>query len=739
MDIVKFTSTIENIVEKYDLSSIVSSLKDEYSISKSSKLSEEIVAMQEDGRTLKLGIIGRVKSGKSSLINALIFDGKDILPKAATPMTAALTILKYGENLEAEVDFFSKDDIDDIKTNYDRYNKIYKEMVEAEFEKLLKIKSRLNKVLDKDKDEIRKRAENIAAREIKNNQALSAAYDQFERVSRSGVKLSDIEKNRNITASSMEELNKKLYDFVGANGKYMPFTKSVTLKINEDSLKDIEIIDTPGVNDPVVSREERTKQLLKTCDVVLIVSPSGQFLSAEDTNLLDRITQKEGIREIYIVASQVDNQLFGSEKTKGDGRLPAVLSNISSTLSSQQRSVLNSFKNSHQEVGSALDALMNNSVMLSSAVAFSMLKNYDDKSSWDENTKHVWGNLTTHYQEFFDNEETALLNLSRLAGIDNISGIIANIKSKKDEILEQRKSEFISVRKDNLLKYQKAIKDQINATIQKIKLTDINDIKAQSEEMQRIKSKAIEAVDDKYADKLVDFELNIKEVLFGKVDRYFKKLADDVEQSEGSETESYQVSTSKWWNPFSWGSSETRYNTYTTVKAGFVRNSIDEVITAVESLTEIEYKQNIANLKKELLNILVSTARDVAGDDALDPAIISRTIRSVIASVEYPNISYSDDFPKELKKSGTLKGYDAEQFLEAASEYARSLKGRVKQDIKSSVDILIKSFKNQNIAENIFAKYDDEIKALLSDIENKEQALDRYEIIIKELDSATAK
>ncbi|WP_249963303.1 dynamin family protein [Histophilus somni] len=63
---------------------------------------------RDDKKLLRIGIVGRVKAGKSSLLNALVFDGEDVLPKAATPMTAALTIMKYNQagNACAEVDFF---------------------------------------------------------------------------------------------------------------------------------------------------------------------------------------------------------------------------------------------------------------------------------------------------------------------------------------------------------------------------------------------------------------------------------------------------------------------------------------------------------------------------------------------------------------------------------------------------------------------------------------------------------
>ena len=62
-----------------------------------------------------------MKAGKSSLLNALIFDGDPVLPKAATPMTAALTELSYGDSFSAEVSFFSDDDRKKIKAAYEEY------------------------------------------------------------------------------------------------------------------------------------------------------------------------------------------------------------------------------------------------------------------------------------------------------------------------------------------------------------------------------------------------------------------------------------------------------------------------------------------------------------------------------------------------------------------------------------------------------------------------------------------
>lgn len=115
---------------------------------------------------------------------------------------------------------------------------------------------------------------------------------------------------------------------MGADGKYMPYTKAVRISLNNPNLKDLEVIDTPGVNDPIASREERTKALLKDCDVVFIISPSNQFLTDSDMSLFDRVSHKEGLQEIYFVASQADSAVLSmSEVEKSNQHLPTAFEN----------------------------------------------------------------------------------------------------------------------------------------------------------------------------------------------------------------------------------------------------------------------------------------------------------------------------------------------------------------------------------------------------------------------------
>lgn len=88
----------------------------------SGNLGQKLESIMQDGRLLRLGIVGEVKAGKSSFLNALLFDGRDILPKAPTPMTAALTRISYSESPNAKVVFYNANDWDIIEQNSHRYD-----------------------------------------------------------------------------------------------------------------------------------------------------------------------------------------------------------------------------------------------------------------------------------------------------------------------------------------------------------------------------------------------------------------------------------------------------------------------------------------------------------------------------------------------------------------------------------------------------------------------------------------
>jgi hypothetical protein len=69
----------------------------------------------QDELHLSIGIMGQVKAGKSSFLNALLFDGQSILPEAATPKTANLTRITWGETPTLTVTFYTPTEWSEIE------------------------------------------------------------------------------------------------------------------------------------------------------------------------------------------------------------------------------------------------------------------------------------------------------------------------------------------------------------------------------------------------------------------------------------------------------------------------------------------------------------------------------------------------------------------------------------------------------------------------------------------------
>ena len=63
----------------------------------------------------------------------------------------------------------------------------------------------------------------------------------------------------------IRDLQDILADYVGVDGRYTSVVKSLTIRLKDERLKDLRIVDTPGINDPIQSREYKTREFLREC------------------------------------------------------------------------------------------------------------------------------------------------------------------------------------------------------------------------------------------------------------------------------------------------------------------------------------------------------------------------------------------------------------------------------------------------------------------------------------------
>ena len=749
MDIIQLNNQIEEFVNKNNFSHDALALKQEHAIQKSEEWQRVLDSFAEQGRVLRIGIIGRVKAGKSSMLNALLFNGNDILPKAATPMTAALTIMEYSENVSAEVDFFTQQDIDEIKVKYDLFQKALDSKVkEKELENAERIKRKkgVNSLSAEEQQECRNKAKSQAEREMKDDPSF-ASYDQYCRIKESGKSLSDLEQYRTISAGSVEELmNGVLNQFVGSSGAFMPFTKSVTLHIPEKGLQGLQIIDTPGINDPVTSRGERTNQLLQHCDVVLIVSPSGQFLSSEDTDLMHQVTTKEGTQQAYLIASQVDNQLFGSE-SQGLSDPIHVLERISDNLTKHARNVLAKQVQEYPSMKVAADKLSKNNVICSSSVAISLQQRFDEQHTWDANLQHVWRNLNQKFPDVFSHEELAKNALNQLANIHQIHQIVSEVTANKEQILAQRRIDFENGKRTTLQGYLKAWAERINEQIHQIQHADVDELRKQEAELKKQQATIDANVGGVYDDLISDIKLNLSKQLKDKLKSEMRRFDSVSDNAQGSETEYYEEEyeveirgtsllgrlRDKIRGPKRETRTRTESYSYTTVKAKPIRRAIEEIRSNLEDELGHLSESYSQAWKKKIYSQVVSALRETMGDGELDVNIIARAVKNVLARIPEASFKLEDDIPKSLKKTGKLIGYEAESFIDDAEDYISNLKDVVNKDISAYMTTLVSNLKKIDLAKELTADLENNLKQLLSEIENKEASLFNYRGIQKEL------
>ncbi len=216
-----------------------------------------------DSDVLTIGVIGQMKCGKSTFLNSFVFED-DILPSATTPMTAALSVITYGEKEKIVAEFYNGDEWAEMRLQADR------DLSEASGNSLLESK-------------------------------IKAAKELVSKSSKLGDQLPELLKK-----GSQEDTFGNLIDYVGAEGKYVAITKVVTIYYPKDYLKGVEIVDTPGFNDPIVSREERTNEFLKKADVVLMMLYAGRPFDATDRDIIFKNVRQCGIGKVIIGINKYD-------------------------------------------------------------------------------------------------------------------------------------------------------------------------------------------------------------------------------------------------------------------------------------------------------------------------------------------------------------------------------------------------------------------------------------------------
>ncbi|MFT2765792.1 dynamin family protein [Helicobacter pylori] len=770
-ELIQKSALIEKTLKEQGLQERAGPFISENAVIKTEELEKTLKELQDTNRDLKVGIIGRVKAGKSSLLNALIFEGVEVLPKAATPMTASLTILKYANTLSTEVEFYSPKDILELKNEHERYVREFNRIVGEEVKKQKEKQSLSNRakegfkkignMLGRNKsteeaskervlsdEEISEKARKIAKNELEKDTKLVSSHDQYEKIKKSGS-LNTETLDPCIQANSLQELNQKLLQFVGADGKYMPYTKAVQISLNNPNLKDLEVIDTPGVNDPIVSREEHTKALLKDCDVVFIVSLSNQFLTDSDMDLFDRVSNKEGLQEIYFVASQADSTVGSmSEVEKSNQHLPTALENAQKALSSQLNNIMGKLIQKYPNQQEIFKKAIKNGVILTSGACFSMYKDFKNQASWERNKKteeyhNALRNLTNAYPDAFSSDNKSKESLLFLSNMGAIEERLEKAAKEKEKIISQKWQDYAQSQAKNLHNLITQLLQDLEDEKKRVKNADISAIKEQIKAYQNLSNEIETGFDGVYEEFILHFIKNTRDGLNETLTKAIRTAKTHSREEKKEERYIERVKQGGLFGSFKrnflwWADDDAGYNKVerirATIKAGAVLDYLTEMHERCESALNDSANSFKVVFRKELYAKVFKQLREIISDDLIDEVAFKKSVMAVLDSIEFKEFDYTDKLPSEMRvQTGDLKGDKANAFIQSVEMHVRNFKAETKKDVKGYIQGLRESLEKQNFASDTLQKLKENMQNLQNQAQNKVQSIAQLDAQIKAL------
>ena len=686
-------------------------------------------------RELRIAVVGQVKAGKSSFLNSLLFNGEEILPKAITPKTAALTIIKHGEKLRAEVEFYDSTEWQNILNNEQNYH----QWIENERDRILNEQDGdNNRTPHRKKISFEKLSDDYFRGKVP--EIYASAHELVNMVNDRKIKTElYLGTKTAFEAETTSELSDQLNDYVGANGRYTPLVKCSFLYYNLPQLDGVEVVDTPGLNDPVLSRGQLTKKFLAKCDVAFLLSYANQFLDQSDMNLLHEQLPEAGIKDVIVAGSKFDLLLKG-ERRKHDS-IVKLLDNLEGSLRDRAKGEFNrrlqnaSRDHERNMYSSILHSFEKVPVQFISAMSYAASQHYDNPS---DEEKRLIDELNSLYPDSVEFDSETLLEFSNLGSNSSIQSTFNEKRSQKKRILAEKMDSFLAGQQEGLLRIREEIKKEALRGKERLQNGDIHALEERAKQINsRLKGgqgkielafeEGISGIKKKLSLLLTDMK---------EISTRFSRLDIKSEQK----VEYYEVSTSSWYNPFSWGSSETRSRTITYRYADTHEaiNKVEEYVIASEKQLKKTICELIdtAALKKDILEAVMKLF-DLGDPDFDADNTIIIPVRIALAKIMVPDVELGDaDYTKEITSKFSSGRVDENQVeaLRAAQRSAitavfKKFEATVSKESSRVITCLEKTQRDFTV---------DLVKDIIADLDNLKKQLKERELTLNRYDELLA-
>ncbi|HHB94845.1 MAG TPA: hypothetical protein ENK88_06845, partial [Campylobacterales bacterium] len=218
-----------------------------------------------ESQEFSIGVTGIMKAGKSTMMNALL--QQEVLGTAIRPETANLSIIKKGQD-KAKVYFWSQDE----------WKKIKKLALDEQGKEFVLVSEKLN------------------------------GFSKYIGLGEKEI--------------AIEELD--YYTSARKSEGLCNLVKEVELKLPLEFLDmGVSLVDTPGIDDPIVQREIITKEYLGSCSAILHLMNAKQSATQKDIEFIGDALLDQGVSSLLVVITRVDT--LGNSKEEIDQKLISII------------------------------------------------------------------------------------------------------------------------------------------------------------------------------------------------------------------------------------------------------------------------------------------------------------------------------------------------------------------------------------------------------------------------------
>lgn len=655
---------------------------------------------------LNIAIMGQVKAGKSSFLNTLLFNGKSILPEAATPKTANLTRISYAEKPRLEVDFFSETDW--------------------------------------------KLVQNFANSDNQDDDT-KIAKEQVAMIQQAGINpLEIIQKGTHIQETeNLDDIMAVLNDYAGNDGKYTALVKMIRLYLPLPELQGYNIIDTPGMNDPVISRTQRTKEEMSNSDVVFFLSHSNGFLDASDIDLLTSQLPEAGVKRLVLIVSQYDSAIDNDGYNRNS--LAETESNVKIRLT----------KRSQQELGKVIElkrnigqhqiadvlATIKEPIFVSSyAQAYATL----DKNNWSNNMTYNYQALVDIAKDSWNDYQFTQDDWQRIAGFNIVQLAYEQARNDKMIIIEQQKKGLIPEALNNLELWQQRLTEKVEQRIHTLKTHGIDEINQKQTKYEQ----QIQTVTHRLNQIIDDTLTNIRELETGFLDNLenHKNNQGNLQTYTGTKTTTksrvVESGVGKFFRAISFGIIDTREVEYYDITMNYEYAKVSDAVEKLVNYTRwslnhlektfekvIDTKTMQIQFKQAILNTLKIS------DNNFDMSYFRNIIENAIDNIKLPEVNLninSDDISDLISSHFSDSKVTGNQYQKLELLLEQSLSGLHKaltEKFHEEIEHTVLGLKNlrKNLAHELTKNIQTELDQLRKDLQERESTVQSYQQLLANL------